>query len=259
MKIKLSYLLILVLPFLFSLNIHNNKNKYDKIVEDTIYVDDLNMTYLIFEDSEVEWVNIGNQKDFKIDLQNNIILVKSLNNNSSSTNFMFGLSDNNMLTGLLKHDRTKKEYFKKYKFNNIKEIKPSYRCIESVDYNKEDYKSLGVIQDDILLQIVNVYKDGQNIYIRLKMSNDSNIDYDIDFIKIYIKDSKTKILKQEIVDIDYNKSLMLIGGVNYIHICCKLIHISEKDIISIELIEKNGFRNIKIELDSKTLSNAKNK
>lgn len=257
---RLISIIFVVCLFLFMSNTSDTRKTHnsDNIINDTIMVSDLQTTFIIFEHTKVLWVNIGNPKDFAVNIQNNTVLITALSNKSFFTNYMIELENNNFLTGMIIYERNVINPIKKYNFNIKYEtsLDSADICNYNIKYRNEDLQDLGVFKDRILLQLVNLYMDDNFIYYRLKMNNDSKIKYDIDNIKIYVKDYRTNILKEEIEGISYDKK-MITNKVEYIHICSKLVPISSKDIIYVEIREKNGFRNFGLVLNLDVLSNSK--
>ena len=234
---NISFLFIICL-FLFMGNTGQSHKTYNNIINDTIMVSDLQTTYIIFEHTKV--------------------LITALSNKSFFTNYMIELENNNFLTGVIIYEKNIINPIKKYNFDIKHDVSLDSVdiCNYNIRYKNEDLQDLGVFKDKILLQLVNLYIDDNFIYYRLKMNNDSKIKYDIDNIKIYIKDYKTEVLKQEIDNIFYDKK-NITERVDYIHICSKLVPISKKDILYIEIREKNGFRNFGLILNLDVLSNSK--
>lgn len=247
------YLIVCIVFILLIISVSYQERKpldVSNIIYDTISVSENKTTYLIFNDCKVIWINIGNTKDFVVDIKGNTILLKALRI-SNPTNFIIELDNKRFLSGMVRYESDLSNPVYEYNFTPIERVDTSSVCNYGFLYKEEEYNSIGLYQDKILIQVVNIYHDDHSFYFRLKMTNGSKIDYTIENIKIYVKDSKNGSLKKEIRT-NFEKKKVLGGNNEYLYLCSELESISEKESVYIEVIE-NGFRNYQLIIPPKII------
>ena len=119
--------------------------------------------------------------------------------------------------------------------------------------SKQDYK---IEANDIVFRVTGLFIKNNTYYIKVKIQNYSNINYDIDFNKFYIQDEKT--LKQttsqeyEIVPIfksEKNKETILANSAIENVFAFDKFTLSQNKVLKIMLNEKGGGRHLGIVLD----------
>lgn len=108
-----------------------------------------------------------------------------------------------------------------------------------------------------------VYVNDKTIFIRLNAVNRSNIRFDFDYIAFYINiEKKKKNTTSEqlqlfpIRDFNYKNILEADQDIDFIFAFSKFTIGAEK-VLNIDLLEKNGERNLKLQIDDRILLNAK--
>lgn len=108
-----------------------------------------------------------------------------------------------------------------------------------------------------------IYIKGEIQFNQLKFENSSAIDYDIDFIKLYIRDQKkskrTAIQEQEILPLSVtgNQTKVAAGQQNVIVMSLQKFTIPDAKYLAIEIREKNGGRNLLLKVRNNKIINAK--
>ncbi len=174
---------------------------------------------------------------------------------------------NNLNTDMLTSEKLGINYFLKTKYID-KAINQSAEQINEIlkeAIAKDGFlKHIGVKNMGISAKMKGIYNaDGTMIY-NLSIENKTEIDYNIDFIKLFIKDKKSlkrmaaqeeeiKIIQQYPIN-----NQVLAENNSVIAIATSLQTISEDKQIIIEIYEKNGGRHLRFAIDSKVISKAKN-
>jgi conjugative transposon TraN protein len=117
---------------------------------------------------------------------------------------------------------------------------------------KRFIKKVGEEQNGILFALRGIYIKENVIYYQLYVKNHSNINYDVDFIKFYIRDKKlvkrTATQDIEVPSIfEYNPASTIAGNTDLTKVFAlqKFTIPDDKDLV-IELYEKNGGRHTKL-------------
>lgn len=112
---------------------------------------------------------------------------------------------------------------------------------------------------DINLSVNGIFIHQDVLYIRLVLGNTSQINYDIDQLRFFIRDQRkskrTASQEIEILPLFSTSSSMLIpdkSEVNLVYALSKFT-IPEKKYLTIQLIEKNGGRQLEIDIKNNDL------
>lgn len=125
--------------------------------------------------------------------------------------------------------------------------------------------NVGAISQDMLFGLYGVLIKRDVIMFHFNLENSSNIDYEIDFIKMYISDEKKdkKIAQQEeeltpLYTYTANDNMTIHGNSSKSLVYFfKRFTIPKKRILYIEAFEKNGGRHIKFKISNKQILKAK--
>ena len=127
---------------------------------------------------------------------------------------------------------------------------------------------LGQIQSDangkVKVQLSKVLIVGDSLFFKLKIVNRSNLNYEIDFIRFYVRDLKTSkrtvTQEQELYPIAYidmqNNALKAGTSLNDVFVL-KQFPISKTSALFIEVYEKSGSRHLYIKVKQKHILKAK--
>lgn len=125
---------------------------------------------------------------------------------------------------------------------------------------KREYKITGIEANDIVFKVTGLFIKNNTYYIKVKIQNYSNINYDIDFNKFYIQDVKT--LKQttsqeyELVPIfksPKNKETILANSAVENVFAFDKFTLAQGKILKVMLNETGGGRGFGVVLDGKVL------
>jgi conjugative transposon TraN protein len=125
---------------------------------------------------------------------------------------------------------------------------------------KREYKIIGIEANDIVFRVTGLFIKNNTNYIKVKIQNYSNINYDIDFNKFYIQEEKT--LKQtanqeyELVPIfksPKNKETILANSAIENVFAFDKFTLVESKVLKIMLNEKGGGRQLSFVLDGEVV------
>ena len=133
--------------------------------------------------------------------------------------------------------------------NNLLNNRPS---VHGVYANKWDMRS----------RITGIYIKKEVIYYQLRLDNDSPVDYDIDFIRFYIRDKKKR--KRTAVQENELKPLYVAGNTSQVKsysrslvvVALDKFTIPDAKYFAIEINEKNGGRHLRMKLGNKKIMRA---
>jgi conjugative transposon TraN protein len=129
--------------------------------------------------------------------------------------------------------------------------------------SKAFIKNTGVQNLKISAFLKGIYTQKGMMYFTLELSNETEIDYSIDFIKLYVKDKemlkRMTIQEEELKIFDrYPVDNVVQAQTKYLFsIATPLRTISEDKQFEIEIYEKNGGRHLRFSIDPKIISKAK--
>lgn len=113
------------------------------------------------------------------------------------------------------------------------------------------------------LSLQGIYIHDNTIFYHLKVKNRSNIDYDIDFLRFYVRDKKqvkrTASQEEEIMPVYVQGDTKSIKGRSEIDLVYALEKFTIPDAkhLVIELFEENGGRNLELLINNRMIVNAK--
>jgi conjugative transposon TraN protein len=231
-------------------------------------------TNIIFPYSIVS-VDIGSQDVLaqKAKGVENILQIKAAKENFPQTNISIITADGSLTSFLV-------DYAEQPAVLNLSlaiEEKKNSTCILSGTFNEAEvqkYAKLASVSKEkinsvkdkrfgIRLQLNGLFIHENIMYFRLNIANETNINYDIDQLRLYIRDQKkakrTATQEIEINPLYVNGDTAVIVGQTervFVYAVSKFT-IPDKKYLVIELMEKNGGRHLKIRVRNKTIIQAK--
>ena len=116
---------------------------------------------------------------------------------------------------------------------------------------------------DMLAKVCGIYIQGNTIYYQLQIDNQSPLDYAIDFIRFSIRDKKqakrTAIQQIELKPLymTSNSELIRANSISTIVIALEKFTIPDAKYLSVEIMEKNGGRNLHLKVGNKDMLRGK--
>jgi len=124
---------------------------------------------------------------------------------------------------------------------------------------------IGVKQRKFVTWIESIFIRDNRVYLEMALSNESNIDYEINFIKFTIQNKKSGANKiaQQSPEVEpvyvYNGDVPTVSKrsrITKVMVFDRLV-LSEKQFLLVEVYEKRGARHMKFKIDSDEIINAK--
>ena len=115
---------------------------------------------------------------------------------------------------------------------------------------------------DMIARVIGMYIKDDVIYYQLDLQNESPIDYDINFLRFYIRDKKkakrTAIQEAEITPLYVagNTSIVKANNRNSIVVALKKFTIPDAKYLAIEIGEKNGGRHLLLKVNNRKIIKA---
>jgi conjugative transposon TraN protein len=129
--------------------------------------------------------------------------------------------------------------------------------------NKKIVGGLKSKQWEMKAVVKGIYIKGDVLFYHLELENQSSIDYDIDFIRFYIRD-KTKAKRTAVQEIDL-KPLCIVGNIesvkgaskNNIVVALEKFTIPDGKYLDLEIMERNGGRHLNLKIGNNKIVKAK--
>jgi len=115
---------------------------------------------------------------------------------------------------------------------------------------------------DMLVRVYGIYIKGNAIFYQLELDNQSPIDYDIDFLRFYIRDKKkskrTAIQENELHPLYMagNNKQVKAYQKNTLVVALEKFTIPDAKYLAIQIMEKNGGRHLMMKLNNKDILKA---
>ena len=110
--------------------------------------------------------------------------------------------------------------------------------------------------------ITGIYIKDKVIYYQLRLTNHSTIDYDIDFMRFYIRDKRkgkrtaTQEIELKPLYVTGNTTIVKAGNQNIVVFALEKFTLPDAKYLAIEINEKNGGRNLKMKVKNKKIMRA---
>ncbi len=138
-----------------------------------------------------------------------------------------------------------------------------YQC-ERIESRKPFIRNIGASAMRLTSLLTGIYVTEKVMYLQLELRNDSQIDYDPDFIKFYVRDKDVlkRMAAQEIELKPFthfpNSSKLLRAKTEYrVVYALPLTTLTQDKVIDVELYEKNGGRHLRFQVEPDILLLAK--
>ena len=223
-----------------------------------VFINSKNSVQLFFPE-DVIYCWQGNEENLNVKYYNNQISSSTLFDDIPETN-LFVVDRNNDVYEIT----FQKGFADSYTYNLVSDRK----YIAHVDVNSAEMRvlisnlkikrrnihSLGVIKNKFEISVSNLYVKDEFLFFSFDIRNYSNIDYDVDFIKCFIKDKQTnkKAIQQEVPVLpvyrtDFEKMIKRKSKNRFVLVFNKFT-IPDDKIFEISVFEKGGGRHMNIEI-----------
>lgn len=136
-------------------------------------------------------------------------------------------------------------------------------CANSILDNSKTVHGMRSSIQGIEVGVMGIYIKNNIVYYQLKLNNESSIDYDIDFIRLFLKDKKhgKRTATQEIeispLYVAGNNRQVHANGQNVIVLATGKTTIPRNKSLELEVHEKDGYRYVGINIPGKKLTHAR--
>lgn len=204
----------------------------------------------------------------------NILLVKAGRENFSETNLSVITADGKLYSFIL--DFTNSPLAINISFvadtmsaNSSEVVKPVYneaaiqKDAERILKEKKTVRGVRDYRYEVILALKGIYIKNDVIFFEVEVANKSNINYDVDMLRFFIKDERiskrTATQEIEIQPVYVNGDTSTIKGdsKNVIVFALPKFTIPENKYLSIQLMERNGGRNLQLSVRNRTIIKAK--
>ena len=146
---------------------------------------------------------------------------------------------------------------------NLSESDLLYQC-ERIDGRKPFIRNIGASAMRLTSLLTGIYVAEKVMYLQLELRNDSQIDYDPDFIKFYVRDKDVlkRMAAQEIELKPYahfpgSPKLLRAKTEHRVIYALPLTTLTQDKVMDVELYEKNGGRHLRFQVEPDILLLAK--
>ena len=185
----------------------------------------------------------------------NVLKVKAARQNFSETNMTVITADGKLYSFIV--DYTADPSTLSLQLNNLPSI------FEKIASKKSSVSGPKNSKYEILLRLSGLYIEKNIIYYQLELQNRSNISYDIDMLRFFIKDKKQskRTASQELEQIPlymYGNTGSIEGqSKKIVVVALPKFTIPDKKFLYIQLTEKNGGRNLQLKIKNRNIIQAK--
>lgn len=188
----------------------------------------------------------------------NILLIKAAANNFPETNLSVITSDGSVYTFAVCYGNPEVWV---YHLPTQSKIAMSTYANGILD-NPKTLKGIKDKSWDLMASVVGIYIKDNVIYYQLQLENQSPIDYDIDFLRFYIRDKKerkrTATQENELTPLYIAGNTTQVKAHNHsvIVVALKKFTIPDAKYLAIQLMEKNGGRHLSLKVGNKKIIQA---
>ena len=204
----------------------------------------------------------------------NILLVKAGRENFSETNLSVITADGKLYSFILDYINRPSAINISFvadtsNVNSSESLKPLYNeasiqtDAERILKEKKTVRGVRDYRYEVMLALKGIYVKNDIIFFKLEVANNSNINYDVDLLRFFIRDERkskrTATQEIEVQPVHVNGDTATIKGdrKNVIVFALPKFTIPEKKYLSIQLMERNGGRNLQLSVRNRTIIKAK--
>jgi conjugative transposon TraN protein len=136
------------------------------------------------------------------------------------------------------------------------------RIASGILQSKRGVRFIGDSNDKIGMSLRNIFIKDDIIFYHFQVRNNSNINYDVDFLRFYIRD-KTKVKRTAAQEVDVvpiysfgNDGVIAANSETDIVYALNKFTIPDAKYLAVEMYERNGGRHINLRIRNRTIVNA---
>lgn len=204
----------------------------------------------------------------------NILLIKAGRQNFSETNLSVITADGKLYSFILDYINSPSAINISFvadtmNANSSEAVKPVYnegaiqKDAERIIKEKKTIRGVSDYRYEVMLALKGIYIKNDVIFFKVEVANKSKINYDVDMLRFFIKDERkskrTATQEIEIQPVYVNGDTSTIKGdsKNVIVFALPKFTTPENKYLSIQLMERNGGRNLQLSVRNRTIIKAK--
>jgi conjugative transposon TraN protein len=237
-------------------------------------------THILFP-SSIEYVDLGSQEIIasKVEVTSNVLRLKTINKNSTPTNFTVITSDGkyysfnafyNEEPTQLSYDLTKFEQQKTKEqsevlFKDLGSTSPSLIDLFMKAIIKKNKKELNIKSRNYGIEAIlkSIYIQDGKFYFHLSINNKSNLPYQVDYVSFKIKDrrttKRTTVQESSLTPVKiYRENMELASKEKQDNVfVLNQFTLLDKQVLVVKINERNGVRNQVLKIKSSDLQKVK--
>jgi conjugative transposon TraN protein len=248
-----------------------DKNRLSKIESDSLAIAYSKTTNIVFPFA-IKSVDRGSQDVLvqKAKGLENILMIKAAKQGFAQTNLTVVTADGQLYSFVLKYDehcpqlnlilnKTKSEAQEIYFSSDTGNEENIQKYSKLAFYDKKKLRGEKENKYDIQFQLSGIFIRDDVMYYRIKITNNSKINYDVDQLRFFIRDNKKvkRTASQEIeilpVYILNNVATIEAESENTFVFAFPKFTIPEQKYLAMQLMEKNGGRHVELHVNNKKL------
>lgn len=190
---------------------------------------------------------------------NNILLIKAAANSFPETNLSVITSDGSLYSFAVRYEAKPANWV--YRLPIQSKVPPS-TCAHSLLDNPRTVHGISDQKWGIYSSVSGIYINDGIIYYQIELYNQSSIDYDISFLRFYIRDKK-RIKRTAVQEIELtpcfiagNTTQVKANAHNTLVVALDKFTLPDQKYLAIEIGEKNGGRNLLMKVNNKKIIKA---
>jgi conjugative transposon TraN protein len=204
----------------------------------------------------------------------NILLVKAGRQNFSETNLSVITADGKLYSFILDYVNNPTAINISFAADTLNtdvpsSLKPLYNeasmriDVERILKQKKSVRGIRDYRYEVRFSLNGIYIKNDVIFFMVQIANNSNINYDVDMLRFFIRDAtKAKRTATQEIEVEpryvYGDTSTIKGDTkNTIVFALPKFTIPDRKLLSIQLMEKNGGRNLQLSVPNRTILKAK--
>jgi conjugative transposon TraN protein len=204
----------------------------------------------------------------------NILLVKAGRENFSETNLSVITADGKLYSFMLDYITSPSVINISFNADTINTkgsvfVKSLYNdAAIGIDAERilNEKKTIRAVRDyryEVMFALKGIYIKNDVIFFKIEVANNSNINYDVDMLRFFIRDERkskrtaTQEVEMQPVYVEGDTSTIKGDSKNVIVFALPKFTIPEKKYLAVQLMERNGGRNLQLSVRNRTIIKAK--
>ena len=190
----------------------------------------------------------------------NILLVKAASVNFPETNLSVVTGDGSVYSFVVKYDGKPSSWVYELPSQTSSTVASYARSILN---NPQTMHGIRDARWDMLVKVAGIFIKDKVMYYQLLLNNQSAIDYDIDFLRFYIRDKRkskrTAVQENEMIPVCIAGNIRTIkaNSVSAVVVALEKFTVPDAKFLAIEVNEKNGGRHLLLKVNNRKIIRAR--